>query len=180
MKSKGQGRSPLWIKGARREFIFCSSKMLDLSCSKAKGLSLSSAVKPDYSLISFSNTKPWGFRDLPPSQLSIDPVFQSLVFLEGGMLPAMRRMSEHSCWASPGITAAPALTAHVNGINPQRHTCVTRTARTPSAPLFPVSVPHANGEISDKAKGQSPATQSMGADVSSLVTLTISWRCLCL
>lgn len=32
--------------------------MLDLSCCKVKGLSLSSAVKPDYSLISFSNAKP--------------------------------------------------------------------------------------------------------------------------
>lgn len=131
MKSKGHGRSPLWIKGARREFIFCSSKMLDLSCCKVKGLSLSSAVKPDYSLISFSNAKPWGFRDLPPSQLSIDPVFQSLVFLEGGMLPATRQMSEHSCRASPGITAAPALTAHINGINPtETHLCDKNSSHT--------------------------------------------------
>lgn len=32
--------------------------MLALSCSEVKSLSLSSAVKPDYSLISFSNAKP--------------------------------------------------------------------------------------------------------------------------
>lgn len=79
-----------------------SSKTLDLSCSEVKSPSLSCAVKPDYSLISFPNAKPGGFRALPASLLSTDPVFQSLVFLEGAVLAAGRRCLSIAA-AAPGM-----------------------------------------------------------------------------
>lgn len=69
-----------------------SSKTADLGSSEVQSPSLSCAVKPDYSLISFPNAKPGGFRALLPSLLSTDPVFQPGV-PGGAVLAALRCLS---------------------------------------------------------------------------------------
>lgn len=110
-----------------------SSKTPDLGSSEVQSPSLSCAVKPDYSLISFPNAKARGFRAPPPSLLSTDPVFQPGAS-GGAVLAAVRR-----CLSITAMEWDQSL----------GDTGVTGTA--PTALLCPVPAPHPEGENSSKS-----------------------------
>lgn len=117
-----------------------SSKTADLGSSEVQSPSLSCAVKPDYSLISFPNAKPGGFRALPPSLLSTDPVFQPGV-PGGAVLAALRCLS----------------IAAMEWDQSRGDTGVTGTAPTALSLLLTL-----NETIPARPKGWSTAVPSMG------------------
>lgn len=117
-----------------------SSKTADLGSSEVQSPSLSCAVKPDYSLISFPNAKPGGFQALPPSLLSTDPVFQPGV-PGGAVLAALRCLS----------------IAAMEWDQSRGDTGVTGTAPTALSLLLTL-----NETIPARPKGWSTAVPSMG------------------